>query len=116
MSFTRGRVVLLAESKNTFTLFLVDEFGRPLSLSGYSAGKLVFLNCAGVRTEITLTVPGANPDKGEIPVIITTLQAADMDAKWKDADVELTSAGPETTIIPLEDAFEIKFRKAPPIV
>lgn len=111
-----GRIELLAASKNTFSLFLVDEFGRPLSLTPYTAASLVFLNCAGVRTVVALTVPGSNPDKGELPVVISTVQAADMDAKWKDADIELTSAGPETTIIPLEDAFEIKFRKAPVVV
>lgn len=114
MTCPQDRARLIVGSKNEFTLTLVDECGRPLSLTPYSAGNLVFCNCDGVRTVVSLTVPGANPDKGEIPVIITAVQAANMDEKWANADVELTQ-GADTVIIPLNDAFEIIFRNCPPV-
>jgi len=110
----RARIVV--GSKAEFSIFLVDDFDRPVSLSPYTSGKLVFCNCKGVRTEITLTVPGLNPDKGELSIVIPALDAANADKKWKDADIELVSAGPETTIVPLNDKFEIIERNCPPIV
>lgn len=112
--FIQDRAKIVVGSKAQFKLFLIDEQKRPVSLSPYTSGKLVFCNCAGVRTEIALTVPGANPDRGEILVVITALQSADADKKWKDADVEL-SDGAETTIIPLNDKFEIINRNCPPV-
>lgn len=115
MTCPTNRARLIVGSKNEFTLTLVDECGRPISFSPYSSGKLIFCNCDGVRTEITLTVPGVTPDKGETPVVITALQAANMDEKWANADVELVE-GADTVVIPLNDAFEIITRNCPPVV
>ena len=111
----KDRAKIVVGSKAQFKLFLIDEQKRPISLSPYNAGKLVFCNCDGVRTEITLTVPGANPDRGEILVNITAVQSANADKKWKDADVELTD-GVDTVVIPLADKFEIVERFCPPVV
>lgn len=110
------RAKIIPGSKAEFDLFLIDEAGRAKSLSPYVSGKLVFLNCNGVRTEITLPVPGANPDSGKIAVVITAIQSANADDKWKDADIELTDSGAEVTIIPIADKFEIQKRFAPPVV
>jgi hypothetical protein len=104
---------IIVGSKAEFTIFLVDEFGRPISLSPYTSGNIVFCNTKGIRTVIALVVPGANPDKGELAVLVSAVNAADADKKWKDADIELISAGPETTIVPLNDKFEIIARNCP---
>jgi len=114
MTCVESRAQLVVGSKNQFTLAVVDECKRAISLSPYNAGKLVFLSCAGVRTEITLTVPGSNPDKGEIAVTITPTQAEDMDDGWTSADLELTNSLSELTVIPLNDQFEIIKRNCPP--
>ena len=110
----KTNVTIIPGSKATFTLYLTDENGRPVSLSPYSAGNLVFLSCKGVRTVVALTIPGANPDKGAIPVIVSAVQTADADGGWANADIELTSAGPEKTLIPLNNRFEVIPRNAPP--
>lgn len=100
-------------SKAEFSIFLVDEQGRPVSLSPWVSGKLVFCNCNNVRTEITLTIPGPNPDKGEIPVVITSVQTAEADEKWVSADVELVDGGAELTVVVLLNKFEIIERACP---
>lgn len=116
MTCVASRARLIVGSKNEFTLAITDEVGRPISLSDYASGKLVFCNCDGVRTEITLAVPGANPDRGEIPVSITSTEAEGMDQKWKNADLELLDGASNLTVIPLNDQFEIIERNCPPVV
>lgn len=110
------RAKIIPGSKAEFDLFLVDEAGRPVSLAPYVSGKLVFANCDGVRTEVTVVVPGANPGSGKIPVVITAVQSANADEKWKDVDLELVDGASETTVIPIPDKFEIQKRFNPPIV
>lgn len=109
-------VVIIPGSKATFTLYLTDENGRPFSLADFTGGNLVFLSCKGVRTVVELEVPGDNPDKGAIAVEVSTAQTAEADGGWTSADIELISAGPETTIIPLNNRFEVIPRNAPPQV
>lgn len=111
----QDRARIIPGSKAEFTIYLVDEAGRPVSLSPYTGGKLVFCNCDGVRTEITLTVPGLNPDKGQLDVTVTAVQSANADKKWANADVELTD-GVDTLVVPLNNKFEIIPRNCPPIV
>jgi hypothetical protein len=103
---------IVVGSKTSFRLYLVDENGRPVSLSPYSAGKLAFLNGEGTRTLITLDVPGDNPDRGMIEVEISAAQAADADGLWVNADLELTE-GADTVVVPLKNKFEIVNRYAP---
>ncbi len=110
------RAKIIPGSKAEFDLYLQDEAGRAKSLSPYASGKLVFLNCDGVRTEITLPVPGANPDNGKIPVTITAIQSANADDKWVNADLELVEPSSEVTVVPLANKFEIVERFAPPVV
>lgn len=110
-----GAAKIIPGSKAQFTLYLVDDEGRPVSLTPYSAGNLVFLSKTGTRTVIALLVPGANPDKGEIPVVLTAANTATADQGWLNADIELTQ-GVDTLIIPIADKFEIVKRFAPPIV
>lgn len=91
------------------TLFLVDSNKAAVSLSRYDSGKLVFKNAKGVKTEITLTLPGANPSLGQIGFSITGAQSAVADKNWVNADLELVD-GSDTFIYPLPNAFEIKNR------
>lgn len=111
----QDRARIIPGSKADFTIYLVDEAGRPVSLSPYTSGNLVFCNCEGVRTVIALTVPGSNPDKGQLDVTVTAVQSADADKKWVNADVEL-SDGVDTLVVPLNNKFEIIPRNCPPIV
>lgn len=100
-------------SKAEFDLFLNNEFGQPINLAPYVSGKLVFLNAAGTRTEITLVVPGVSPGSGKIPVVINVAQTSVADDLWKNADLELVDGASETTILPLNDKFEIIKRNCP---
>lgn len=106
------RAQIIPGSKCQFTLFLTDDKGRPLSLTPYSAGNLVFCNTLGVRTVVPLTVPGSNPDKGEVLVNLTSVQTANADSKWKNADIELVE-GADTIVRPINDKFEIIPRNCP---
>ena len=106
------RAQIIPGSKCQFTLFLLDEQGRPLSLTPYASGNLVFCNTLGVRTVIPLTIPGANPDKGEVSVNLTSVQTANADSKWKNADIELVE-GADTIVRPINDKFEIIPRNCP---
>lgn len=94
-----------------FDLYLEDEEGRPVSLSSYASGKLVFANAAGTRTEFTLTLPGANPDKGHIKV---TGVATGADKKWASADLELVNLTAQPVIVPLTNMFSIIAKNTPP--
>lgn len=109
-----GVAKIIPGSKTQFTLYLVDANNRPISLTPYSAGKLCFLNKNGVRTEVALTVPGANPDKGELSVILSAAQTANADTGWNNADLELTE-GADTLVVPIANKFEIVTRFAPPV-
>jgi len=111
-----NRALIVVGSKIEFTIFLTDEYGRPISLSPYVSGNLVFCSTKGVRTVVALSVPGANPDKGELAVVLTSAESALADEKWKDADVELIDSGAEPKIIPLNNMFEIQKRNCPPII
>lgn len=102
-------------SKFQFKIYLVDEFGRPVSLSPFASGKVVFVNAAGTRTEIALTVPGSNPDRGELTVIGTSTQAAAADKLWGSADVVLVEGDGNTTIVPLTNMFDIVTRNTPSV-
>lgn len=112
----QNRALIVIGSKVEFTIYLTDEYGRPISIAPYTSGNLVFCNTKGVRTVIPLAVPGANPDKGELAVVLTSAQTANADEKWKDADVELIDSGSEPKIIPLNNMFEIQKRNCPPII
>ena len=100
-------------SKVEFSIFLVDSDKRPLSLSQWASGNLIFCNCKGVKSTIALTIPGANPDKGEIAVVIPSTESIKADEKWQSADVELIDGSSETTIVVLENKFEIVDRVCP---
>lgn len=102
-------------SKAAFTIYLIDENERPVSLAPYASGKLIFCNTLGVTTEITLAVPGTSPDKGEIVVELTPVQTADADQKWQKADIVLMD-GADPRIIPISNFCEIIPRNCPPIV
>lgn len=109
MSNAIDRARIVVGSIFSFTLYLRDGDGNPVSLAPYTAAKLAFRNSAGTRTEITLTTPGANPDRGALAV---SGSATDADEKWASADLELTSnAG--LTLIPLNNKFEIVKRNVP---
>lgn len=108
------RATIIVGSETKFTLFLVNEHGRPIDLSQYNAGNLVFCNCAGVRSVIALTIPGSNPGAGEIAVTIPSADAANADAKWTSADVELTPVVGSEKIVLLKNKFEIVERICPP--
>lgn len=117
MSCVENKVEIKVGSRNQFTIALVDDCDRPISLSPYTSGKLVFLNCDGVRTEVDLdaAIPGANPDRGEIPVDMSSTVCLDADDKWKDADLELDDGTSNPIVIPLDDYFDIRKRNAPPV-
>lgn len=102
-------------SKAAFTIYLLDEKDRPVSLAPYDSGKLVFCNTLGVTTEITLAVPGSNPDKGEIIVELTPAQTTNADKKWLNADIVLMD-GADPVIVPISNFCEIIPRNCPPIV
>lgn len=106
---------IIPGSKAVFDLILKKDDGTPFNLTPYSAGKLVFLNTAGVRTEITLTIPGLVPGAGIIQVEISSAQSADADGKWANADLELV-LGADTEIRPLKNKFQISPRFAPVII
>ena len=110
----KGEIIVGSEA--TGTIFLEDEKGLPFSLAPYDGGNLVFCNEAGTRTVVPLTIPGSNPDKGQIPYTIPAVDTADADCKWKSADVELTIAAVTSKVIPLNDKFEIIERNCPPII
>lgn len=107
------KALIIPGSKVVMSIFLTDQYGRPISLTPYTSGKLIFKNCKAIETEITLTVPGANPDKGELSVTISSAQSANADEKWVSADVELVDGASETTVVVLENKFEILPRVAP---
>lgn len=102
-------------SKAVFDLVLRKLDKTPFNLAPYTSGKLIFVNTKGVRTEITLTVPGTNPGAGIIQVTISSVQAGNADAKWKDADLVLND-GTDDKVLVLNDKFEIVERNAPPVV
>ena len=108
--------LIIPGSKTVFTISLKDGNGAAISLTPYTSGNLVFCNQLGVRTVIALVLPGANPDKGEIPVTLSSVQTAGADIKWKDADLELIDALAEKTLVLLNDMFEIDARNCPPII
>lgn len=105
---------IIKGSEASFNLFLQDESERPVDLSQFNAGKLVFCNCSGVRTEITLTVPGTSPGSGKIAVTIPSADADNADEKWQSGEVELTKVAGGTKIVILKNAFEIVERICPP--
>lgn len=112
---SKGKAKIIPGSKTSFTLYLIDEANRPISLTPYSAGKLVFLSKSGTRTEIALPVPGSSPDAGAMNVSLTAANTATADDGWVNADIELTE-GADTVILPINDVFEIVKRNAPPVV
>lgn len=88
--------------------------GLPFGLSLFTAGKLVFRNAAGVKTEITLAVPGTNPGSGVVRVTLTATQTASADTQWSNADVELSRAdATNPLIVPLTGKFQILKRNIP---
>jgi len=89
MSNENNRGEIIPGSAAEGEICLEKEDGKPFGLSPYSSGLLIFCNCKGVRTEITLAIPGPSPDAGGIPYALTSTQTADADEKWKSADVEL---------------------------
>ncbi len=101
------RAEIVKGSKNEFTLELVDDCDKPISLTGYVSGTLKFTNCDGVETTVNLTVPGANPDKGLIQVTVLSAASADTDENWKDAVLTLIDGSAEPKIFVLKDQFEI---------
>lgn len=103
-------------SKVEFDLFLTNENGQPINLQPYVSGKLIFCNAAGVRTQVTLTVPGASPGSGKISVSMSSVQTADADGTWKNADLELVDGATETLVLPLNDKFEITKRNCPVVI
>jgi len=103
------KAIIVVGSAVEGTLLLVDSNNAAVSLSRYESGKLVFRNSKGVTTEITLTLPGANPSLGQIGFAITAAQSAVADKNWVNADLELVD-GSDTFIYPLANAFEIKSR------
>lgn len=102
-------------SKAAFTIYILDENDRPVSLTPYDSGKLVLCNTLGVTTEVTLDVPGSAPDKGEIVVNLTSTQTADADKKWMNGDVVLME-GTEPMIVPISNFCEIIPRNCPPVI
>jgi hypothetical protein len=105
---------IIPGSKAAFDLVLTKKGGSPFDLTLYTSGNLVFLNTAGVRTVVPLVFPVPVPGSGIIPTEITSTLTADADAKWLNADLEL-SKGADPEIYPLENKFEIVARKAPVI-
>lgn len=110
----KDAIELIAGSKNEFDLILSED-GRPFNLTPYTMGaNLVFMNNSGVRTAVVLIVPGAWPEAGIIPVVISAIQAGDMDSKWASADLELkASSSADDKVIPLTNKFEIVNRNTP---
>ena len=104
---------IVTGSKAEFDLILTDR-GRPLDLSPFTGGNLVFKNAQGTRTVVVLAIPGSSPSSGIVPVEITSVESANADSKWANADLELTAASPsDSRIIPLNDRFKIISRNAP---
>jgi len=108
-----GEIIVGSEAEGT--IFLVDENGKPFSIAPYDSGNLVFCNEKGDRTVIALVVPGTNPDKGQLPYLITAIQTAFADCKWVNADVELYLGATLKKVVPLNDKFKIVERNCPPI-
>ncbi len=107
---------IVVGSKAEFDLVLSDG-GRPLNLSPYTGGNLVFLNCNGVRTVVALPIPGVSPANGIVATVVSSVQSANADEKWKDADLELIApSAANNKVIPLYDKFKIIKRNAPPTV
>lgn len=110
MSNIKDRAKIVVGSTFEFTLYLIDEDGRPVSLTPFTSGNIVFCNARGTRTAIPLTIPGLNPDRGQLKITGTATGADD---KWANADVELIASG-VTTVILLNNKFEIVKRNCPP--
>lgn len=108
-----GYAQIVVGSKAEFDLELTAD-GRPVDLTPYTGGNLVFLNTLGVRTVIALDIPGATPQNGIVAVVVSAIQAADADSQWVNADVELTAPSPaDSRVIPIYNKFEIIKRNAP---
>lgn len=109
------RAQIIPGSDAEFKVFLVDENGHCVDLAPYNAGKIIFCNCDGVRSEVVLTVPGANPGKGQLDVLVPSTDTAIADDKWESADIELEKTAGGTTVVILENKFEIINRICPPV-
>lgn len=107
MSCEITKAEIVKGSKNEFSIELVDDCGRPVSLSDYVSGTLTFTNCDGVDTVINLTVPGLNPDRGLIAVTILSAETVDADENWTNALLSLVDGASEPKLIKLENQFEI---------
>lgn len=110
------KATIIVGSEANFDLFLTNEDGQPIDLSIYSAGNIVFSNCAGVRTVVAIPVPGSTPGAGKVAVSLPSTSTVNADDKWVNADVELTHPTPTLSkIVLLEMKFEIKKRFNPPV-
>lgn len=106
---------IVVGSKAEFNLILKAN-GKPFDLTPFSGGNLVFLNTAGTRTVVPLTIPGLSPANGIVAVEIDATDSANADSKWVNADLELTATiVADSRVIPLSNAFEIVKRNAPPV-
>lgn len=105
---------IIIGSKADFTVELVDEDGKCFDISGFVSGKAVFCNCNGERIEIALSIPGANPTKGEIAISIPSIETAKFDEKSKNFDIELVDGSSETTVVVINDKIELVERNCPP--
>lgn len=106
--------IIVKGSKTVFDIKLRDSQGNPISLTPYTGGGVLrFRSCVGVITTVTLDVPGSNPDAGSITVEMLSAVTALADEGWSDADLILTDATPEPTIVPLVGAFSIQDQAAP---
>jgi hypothetical protein len=105
---------ILVGSLNEGEIVLTDSSGKPFPLGSYTSGFLCFRNCEGVETQVTLTVPGANPDRGIIAYSISSAESANADEKWRSADLVLND-GANDKVIPLLNSFKIIERACPPI-
>lgn len=106
------KAIIVVGSDVEGTIFLVDSNNSAVSLSRYTSGKLVFCNAQGVKTEVTLTLPGATPATGQVGFVITAAQTATADKRWVNADLELVDDS-QTFIYPLAGAFEVQERFCP---
>ena len=107
------RAQIIPGSKAEFTVELVDEEGKCFDISSYVSGNAVFCNCDGERIVVALSIPGASPTKGIIPITITAADTAKFDEKSVNFDIELVDGASDTTIVVINNKLELLKRNCP---
>lgn len=99
--------ITVGEDKDLY-VDLVDEItGKPFDLSDYVSGTATFFNCNGDTISKALTLPGANPIKGEIIIALEDTDTIQFDEVSKDFNIEIVDNGGKKKIIVMKNKLEI---------